>query len=79
MIKNMKVKLTLGDVIYITFMFFCMLSLIVNSICGWWYIYHQGFSIQQLLINLVVTSATIFWMWAAFKYIFIIEIKKLKK
>jgi hypothetical protein len=74
----MKVKLTLGDAIYITFMFLCMLSLIVNSICGWWYIYQQGFSIKQLLINLVVTSATAFWVWALFKYIFIIEIKKLK-
>ena len=74
----MKVKPTPGDVIYITFVILCMLSLIVNSICGWWYIYQQGFSIKQLLINLLVTSATIFWMWVAFKYIFIIEIKKLK-
>jgi len=78
----MKVKLTLGDAIYrprkrrIILIFLCMLSLIVNSICGWWYIYQQGFSIKQLLINLVVTSATAFWIWALFKYIFIIEIKK---
>ena len=74
----MKVKLTFGDVIYVTFMFLCSLSLVVNTVCSWWYMNHVGFSLKQLFINLVVTSATAFWFWVAFKYIFIIEIKKTK-
>jgi uncharacterized membrane protein len=74
----MKVKLTLGDVIYVTFMFLCSLILIINTIFGWWYINHVGFSLKQLCINLVVSLSTIWWFRMAFKYIFIIEIKKIK-
>jgi uncharacterized membrane protein len=73
-----KSKITIGDVIYITFMFICLLSLITNTIAGWWFINNVGFSTKQFLINLLVTSATIFYIWALFKYILIIKIKRNK-
>ena len=73
-----KSKITIGDVIYITFMFICLLSLITNTIVCWWFINNVGFSTKQFLINLLVTSVTIFYIWALFKYILIIKIKRNK-
>ena len=73
-----KSKITIGDVIYITFMLICLLSLITNTIVCWWFINNVGFSTKQFLINLLVTSVTIFYIWALFKYILIIKIKRNK-
>jgi type VI protein secretion system component VasK len=73
-----KTKITISDVIYITFTVLCLLSLITNTVACWWFIHHVGFSTKQFLINLLVTSATIFYIWALFKYILIIKIKRNK-
>jgi uncharacterized membrane protein len=43
-----KSKIKIGDVIYITFMFICLLSLITNTIAGWWFINNVGFSTKQI-------------------------------
>jgi hypothetical protein len=72
-----KSKITIGDVICITFMFICLLSLITNTIACWWFINNVGFSTKQFLINLLVTSATAFYIWFFLKYILIIKIKRL--
>jgi hypothetical protein len=73
-----KSKITISDVIYITFTVLCLLLLICNTIACWLYINHQGFSTKQFLINLLVTSATVFYSWIVFKYILIIKIKRNK-
>lgn len=68
-------KITKGDILYILFILFCLLLMIGNSVGGWWYLSHFGFSIKQLLINILVSSSTLFMIWAIFTKIFVITIR----
>ena len=71
-------KITLSDIFYILFILFCLFGSIFSSIGGWWFLLHFGFSIKQLLINIIVSSSTLFIIWLIFTKIFIIKINKNK-
>ena len=71
-------KITLGGILYVLFILFCLFLMIGNSIGGWWFLSHIGFSIKQLLINILVSSATLFMVWVIFTKIFIIKINRIK-
>ena len=67
-------KITLVDILYTLFILFCLFLTIGSSIGGWWYLSHIGFSIKQLLINILVSGSTLFMFWVIFTKIFIIKI-----
>jgi hypothetical protein len=69
-------KITLGGIAYVLFILFCLFLTIGSSIGGWWYLSHFGFSVKQLLINILVSSSTLFMIWMIFTKIFTIQIKK---
>jgi hypothetical protein len=69
-------KVTIGDVAYILFILICLLYSIISSIAGWWYINYIGFTIKQLIVNLIVSSSTLIFIWVVFKYIFVFKFKK---
>ena len=71
-------KITLGGILYVLFILFCLFLTIGSSIGGWWFLSRFGFSIKQLLINLLVTSSTILMIWVIFTKIFVIKIKNRK-
>jgi hypothetical protein len=71
-------KITLGGIAYVLFILFCLFLTIGSSIGGWWYLSHFGFSVKQLLINILVSSSTLFMIWMIFTKIFTIQIKKIK-
>jgi hypothetical protein len=71
-------KITLGGILYVLFILFCLFLTIGSSIGGWWFLSHFGFSIKQLLINILVSSATLFMVWVIFTKIFIIKINRIK-
>jgi hypothetical protein len=71
-------KITLGDILYTLFILFCLFLTIGSSIGGWWYLSHFGFSVKQFLVNILVSSSTLFMIWMIFTKIFIIKINRIK-
>ena len=71
-------KITIGDILYVLFILFCLFLSSGSSIGGWWYLLHFGFSVKQLLINILVSSSTLFMVWVIFTKIFIIKINRIK-
>ena len=71
-------KITLGDILYVLFILLCLFLMIGSSIGGWWFLSHFGFSLKQLLINILVSSSTLFMGWVIFTKIFIIKINRIK-
>ena len=71
-------KITLGGILYVLFILFCLFLTIGSSIGGWWLLSHIGFSVKQLLINILVSSSTLFMVWVIFTKIFIIKINRIK-
>jgi hypothetical protein len=71
-------KITLGDILYVIFILFCLLSMTANSFIGWCYIMNIEFSIKQLILNLIVSIVTIFMFWMVFKYILVFKINRIK-
>jgi hypothetical protein len=69
-------KIKIGDVAYILLILICLLFMIISSIGGWWYMNYTGFTIKQLIINLIVSSSTLFMIWVIFNYILIFKIKR---
>jgi hypothetical protein len=69
-------KIKIGDVAYILLILICLLFMIISSIGGWWYMNYTGFTPKQLIINLIVSSSTLFMIWVIFNYIFIFKIKR---
>ena len=70
-------KITIWDIVYIVYILFFLFLMISNSVGGWLYISHFGFSIKQLLINILVTSSTLFMIWIVFTKILIFKIRKI--
>ena len=71
-------KITLSDILYVVFILFCLFLTIGSSIGGWWYLSDIGFSVKQLLINILVSSSALFMVWVIFIKIFIIKINRIK-
>ena len=71
-------KITMSDILYVLFILFCLFLSSGSSIGGWWYLLHFGFSVKQLLINILVSSSTLFMVWVIFTKIFIIKINRIK-
>jgi len=71
-------KITLGDMLYTLFILFCLFLTIGSSIGGWWFLSHFGFSVKQFIINILVSSSTLFMIWIIFTKILIIKINRIK-
>ena len=71
-------KITMGDILYVLFILCCLFLLAGSSIGGWWYLSHFGFSLKQLLINILVSSSTLFMFWMVFKYMLVFKINRIK-
>ena len=71
-----KEKITLGNIVNILITLFCLFLTIGNSIAGWWYLSYIGFSMKQLMINILVSSLTLFYICMVFTKVFIIKINK---
>ena len=71
-------KITMGDILYVLFILCCLFLLTGSSIGGWWYLSHFGFSLKQLLINILVSSSTLFMFWIIFKYMLVFKINRIK-
>ena len=71
-------KITMSDILYVLFILFCLFLSISSSISGWWYLSQFGFSLKQLLINILVSSSTLFMFWMVFKYILVFKINRIK-
>lgn len=66
-------KITIGDILYVLFILFCLFLSTGSSIGGWWYLLQFGFSVKQLLINILVSSSTLFMFWMVFKYMLVFK------
>ena len=75
---EMKVEVKNTGMLNILSTLFCLFLMIVNSITGWWYLSYSGFSVKQLLINVLVSSLTLFYIWIVFTKVFIIKINKIE-
>jgi hypothetical protein len=75
---EMKVEIKNTGMLNILSTLFCLFLMIVNSITGWWYLSYSGFSVKQLLINVLVSSLTLFYIWIVFTKVFIIKINKIE-
>lgn len=75
---ELRVKITIVDILFIFLIFFCLLVSMANAVGGWWFMSHVGFTVKQLLINLIVTSSALFMTYIVFKYVFVIKINKIK-
>jgi hypothetical protein len=71
-------QITLDGILYTLFILFCLFLTIGSSISGWWYLSHFGFSVKQFLVNILVSSSTLFMIWMIFTKIFIIKINRIK-
>ena len=71
-------KITMSDILYVLFILFCLFLSTGSSIGGWWYLLHFGFSVKQLLINILVSSSTLFMFWMVFKYMLVFKINRIK-
>jgi len=72
---KIEAKITLGSILYVLFILFCLFLTIGYSIGGWWYLSYFGFNIKQLLVNILTSSSTIFFIWIIFTKIFVIKTK----
>jgi hypothetical protein len=71
-------KITLGGILYTLFILLCLFLMIGSSIGGWWFLSHFGFSVKQFIINILVSSSTLFMIWIIFTKILIIKINRIK-
>ena len=66
-------KVTIGDILHILFILFCLLMMIGNTIGSWWQLIHFGFSIKYLFIAIITTAATVFLFYITFTETIIIS------